>query len=138
MYWLMMLGGMWNLGFMLFMIPALIFSLVAQGMVKRAYRQQSQVPNSRGLNGHQTALRMLNRHNIHDVKVEMSNDGKLSDHYDPRTKTIRLSPNVYNNPSVASVCIAAHEAGHAVQHASVYVPLKLRNVMFPLVRIGSG
>ncbi|MCL2446364.1 MAG: zinc metallopeptidase [Oscillospiraceae bacterium] len=138
MYWMMMWGGMLNWGFMLVMLPALIFSLIAQGMVKSTYRKQSQIPNSRGITGYQTAQRMLNRYNIHDVRIEMSNDGKLSDHYDPRTKTIRLSPSVYNNASVASVCIAAHEAGHAAQHANIYVPLKLRNVMFPLVRIGSG
>ncbi|MCL2532478.1 MAG: zinc metallopeptidase [Oscillospiraceae bacterium] len=137
MYWLMMWGGMFNLGFMLIMIPALIFSLIAQGMVKSTYRKQSQIPNSRGITGLQAAQRMLAHYNIHDVRIEMG-QGKLSDHYDPRTKTIRLSPSVYNNPSVASVCIAAHEAGHAAQHANVYVPLKLRNVIFPLVRIGSG
>jgi len=132
MFWYM------NFSFMAVMLPALIFSLICQGMVKSAYRKQSQVQNSRGMTGLQAAQRMLAHYNIHDVNIEMSQDGKLSDHYDPRTKTIRLSPSVYNNPSVASVSIAAHEAGHAAQHANVYIPLKLRNVMFPLVRIGSG
>ena len=126
----------WDMSFLAFMLPALVFSLIAQGMVKSAYRKQQLVPNARGITGFQAAQRMLAHYNITDVRIEMG-QGKLSDHYDPRSKVIRLSPAVYNNASVAAVSIAAHEAGHAAQHASVYIPLKLRSAIFPVVRFGS-
>ena len=128
--------GWWDVSFLIFMLPALAFSLIAQGMVKSAYRKQQLVPNARGITGFQAAQRMLSHYGIMDVRIEMG-QGKLSDHYDPRSKVIRLSPAVYNNASVAAVCIAAHEAGHAAQHASIYIPLKLRNAIFPVVRFGS-
>jgi len=128
---------MWmDVGFLAFMLPAIIFSLIAQGMVKSAYRKQQQVRNARGITGFQAAQNMLRHHGIHDVRIEVG-EGKLSDHYDPRSKTIRLSPAVYHNASVAAVCIAAHEAGHAAQHAQVYIPLKLRSAIFPVARFGS-
>jgi len=128
---------MWfNVSFIAFMLPALVFSIVCSSMVKRAYRQQSQVRNARGLTGYQAAQRVLQHYGITDVRIEMGH-GKLSDHYDPRHKVIRLSESVFNNASVAAVGIAAHEAGHAAQHAQVYIPIKVRNSLLPVLNIGS-
>ena len=126
----------WDISFLAFMLPAMVLSLVASSMVKRTYRQQQLVPNARGITGYRAAQLMLQHHGIYDVRIEMG-QGKLSDHYDPRSKTIRLSPAVYNNASVSAVCIAAHEAGHAVQHAQVYLPLKMRAAILPVANIGS-
>jgi len=126
----------YDMSFLAFMLPALIFSIACQAMVKSAYKKQSKVMNSRRMTGLEAAQRVLSHYGITDVRIEKSR-GKLSDHYDPRGKVIRLSEGVYSNPSVAAVGIAAHEAGHAAQHAQVYVPIKVRNAIFPLVRIGS-
>jgi len=126
----------YDMSFLAFMLPALIFSLVCQGMVKSAYKKQARVQNARRMTGFEAAQRVLRHYGITDVRIEMTR-GKLSDHYDPRSRTIRLSEGVYNNPSVAAVGIAAHEAGHAAQHAEAYIPIKLRNGIFPLVRVGS-
>jgi len=126
----------YDISFLAFMLPALIFSIVCQVMVKSAYKKQSRVRNARGVTGAQAAERVLRHYGIANVRVEMTS-GTLSDHYDPRGKTIRLSEGVYNSPSVAAVGIAAHEAGHAAQHALNYIPIKLRNGILPVVKIGT-
>ena len=122
--------------FLLLIIPAMIFSLVMQIMVKSAYKKQSRVRNARGITGAMAAQMVLAFYGVQNVRIEMTR-GRLSDHYDPRTNTIRLSEGVYQTASVAAVGIAAHEAGHAAQHAKSYVPIKVRNAILPVCNIGS-
>ncbi len=123
--------------YFLLVVPMLILSLIAQGMVKSAYAKQSKVLSSRGLTGEQAARRVLSFYGINDVRIEFSQGGNLSDHYDPRSNVIRLSNGVYNNSSVAAIGIACHEAGHAAQHAEGYLPIKIRNAIIPVCNIGS-
>lgn len=122
--------------YLLLVVPAFILSLVAQFMVKSTYNKMSKVRNSRNLTGAQAAARVLYEHGINNVRIEQVG-GTLSDHFDPRTNVIRLSQGVYNSTSVAAVGIACHEAGHAVQHAQNYVPIKLRNTILPVCNLGS-
>ena len=125
--------GDWSL---IVVLPALIFTLWAQMSVRSAYRQYSQVRNSHGMTGADAARRILNQNGLHHIRIEAVR-GEMTDHYDPRAGVIRLSEGVYNNASVAAVGIAAHEAGHAVQHATAYGALKLRNSIIPVCRFGS-
>lgn len=118
------------------LIPAIILTLFAQAKVKSAYRKYSGVPNQRGITGMQAARRILDANGLGHVSIEMI-PGTLSDHYDPRGCVMRLSADVYNGTSVAAVSIAAHESGHAVQHATGYGLLKLRNTIVPVVNIAS-
>ncbi|MBQ3150723.1 MAG: zinc metallopeptidase [Clostridia bacterium] len=122
--------------YLLLVVPAFILSLVAQFKVKSTYNKMSAIRNSRNITGAQAAARVLYEHGITNVRIEPVG-GKLSDHYDPRTNVIRLSEGVYNSTSVAAVGIACHEAGHAVQHAQSYVPIKLRNMVLPVCNLGS-
>lgn len=122
--------------YLLFSLPALILGIWAQAKVQGAFKKYSQVRTYTGLNGADIARRMLDSNGLNNVKVEQV-QGFLSDHYDPRSKTLRLSPQVFQSPSLASAGIAAHEAGHAVQDAEDYSPLKLRSTMVPSVQIGS-
>jgi Zn-dependent membrane protease YugP len=126
--------GDWSL---LIVLPALIFTIWAQTSVQSAYRQYSQMRNAHGMTGADAARRILNQNGLHHVRIEMIG-GQMTDHYDPREEVIRLSEGVYNNASVAAVGIAAHEAGHAVQHATDYGALKLRNAIIPVCRFGSA
>jgi len=125
----------WDPTFIL-LIPALILAFYAQYRVQSAYKQQSQIRNAHGLTGKQAALQLLRMNGITDVSVEEV-QGQLSDHYDPREKVVRLSSNNFRNPSLASVSIAAHEVGHAIQHASGYAPLKIRHSILPVTQVGS-
>ncbi|HEY4693975.1 MAG TPA: zinc metallopeptidase [Bellilinea sp.] len=122
--------------YLLISLPALLLGIWAQAKVQGAFKKYSQVRTYTGLNGADIARRMLDSNGLNNVKVEQV-QGFLSDHYDPRTKTLRLSPQVYQTPSLASAGIAAHEAGHAVQDAENYSALKLRSTMVPSVQIGS-
>lgn len=117
-------------------LPGLVLSLGAQMMVRSAYKKYSQVPARSGLTGAQAAAQMLRANQIPDVGIEET-QGMLSDHYDPSKKVLRLSPDVYHGRSLASLGIACHEAGHALQHAKGYTPLVLRTVMVPVASIGS-
>ncbi|HEV2529067.1 MAG TPA: zinc metallopeptidase [Thermomicrobiales bacterium] len=123
--------------FLLFMIPGVILMLWAQSRVKSNYNRFSKVRNFQGLTGAQAARRILDSNGLYDVKVEQT-PGELSDHYDPRSRVLRLSPGVYGQPTVAAIGIAAHEAGHAIQHAQKYAPLQLRTSIVPAVSIGSN
>ena len=123
--------------YLVFMIPALILSLWAQSRVKGAYEKYSKVPNLAGMTGAQAARRILDTEGLQSVPVE-STQGVLSDHYDPRTRKLVLSNDVYSGRSVAAVAIAAHEAGHAIQHQQGYAPLKARTAIVPAVSIGSN
>ncbi len=119
------------------LIPALIFSLIAQLMVKGAFSKYSGVRNSRGYTGVDAARAILDRNGLSYIRIEHIN-GELTDHYDPGANVIRLSDSVYNNDSVAAVGVAAHEAGHAVQYAEGYGPIKVRSAIIPITQFGSN
>jgi Predicted Zn-dependent protease len=119
------------------LIPAMIFTFYAQSKVNSAYNKYATVRNRRGITGAQAARRILDSNGLSDVPIEVTNR-RLSDHYDPRKRIMRLSPQVYNDLSIASVSIAAHEAGHAIQHARGYAPLGIRNVIAPLAMVVSN
>lgn len=122
--------------YILFSLPALLLGLWAQAKVKSAFNKYSKVRTARGMAGAQVARMILDSNGLHNVNVEEVN-GFLSDHYDPRSKTLRLSPQVYQSPSLAAVGVAAHEAGHAIQDQQGYAALTLRSAMVPSVQIGS-
>ena len=113
-----------------------VLSLLASGRVKSTFAKYSQMRNSRGLTGAQAAEQVLHTAGIYDVRIEHVG-GNLTDHYDPRTKVLRLSDSVYGQTSVAAVGVAAHECGHAIQHAQGYAPLKLRSTLVPIANFGS-
>ncbi|UCG15257.1 MAG: zinc metallopeptidase [Phycisphaerales bacterium] len=117
--------------------PAMLLALWAQAKVKSAYARAGEIPVSSRQTGAQAARRILDGNGLTDVEIEPSR-GLLSDHYDPRHRVLRLSPDVYQGRSLASVGIAAHEAGHAIQHAAQYGPLALRNGLVPLASTGSS
>lgn len=126
----------YDLTYFLFMIPCLILSMYCSAKVNSTFKKYSQVANRRRITGAQAAHQVLAAHGITGVTIEQTS-GHLTDHFDPRTNTIRLSESVYNNTSVAAVGVAAHEAGHAVQHAQGYVPNKIRSAIVPIANIGS-
>ena len=113
-----------------------LFSFVVMRRLKATYRRWGQVPNAVGATGAQSAVAILRANDLGTVSVGAS-PGALSDHYDPRTKTIRLSEQVYRVPSVASLAIAAHETGHAIQDAVDYKPLELRTMLAPIAQAGA-
>jgi len=110
------------------LIPAMIFAFYAQTKVSRAYNNYAKVGNRHGITGAQAARSILDANGLSDIPIEIT-AGKLSDHYDPKKRVMRLSQRVYNDASIASVAIAAHESGHAIQHGQNYMPLKLRNLI---------
>jgi len=122
--------------YILISLPALILGFWAQWKVNSAFKRYSQERSRSDLTGAEVARRVLSFNGLHQVRVEPV-QGFLSDHYDPRGKVLRLSPDVYNNPSTAAAGIAAHEAGHAIQDAQGYTALRLRSFMVPAVSIGS-
>ncbi|KNY27285.1 zinc metallopeptidase [Pseudobacteroides cellulosolvens] len=122
--------------FMLLVFPAFIFAIFSQFKVKSTFKKYSQMSNSRNMTGAQVSRMILDRHGLYDVSVEPI-EGRLTDHYDPRTKRVRLSENVYYSTSLAAIGVAAHETGHAVQHAVGYAPLGLRSSLVPIANIGS-
>ncbi len=117
-------------------IPGLILGIWAQMRVRSAFGTYGKVGNSRGYTGAQAARAMLDYYGLQDVRIEETK-GFLSDHYDPRSRTLRLSPDVGRSPSISAVGVAAHEAGHALQHAKGYAPLKLRSALVPATQFGS-
>ncbi len=121
---------------MILLIPAVLLALYAQLRVQSTYARFSQVPIANGLTGARVAQEILRRNGLSDVEIEET-EGMLSDHYDPRTRTLSLSPDVHDGISVASAGVAAHETGHAIQHARGYAPLALRSAMVPTVQFGS-
>lgn len=123
--------------YLMLVLPAFLYSLFAQFKVTSTFRKYSDMPNSRYMTGAQASRMILDRNGLYDIGVE-SVPGELTDHYDPRTKTVRLSENVYYSTSLAALGVAAHETGHAVQHASGYMPLALRNSLVPVANIGSA
>lgn len=121
--------------YFLFVAPAIVLAMVAQWMVSSAYRTMQQVRAR--MSGFEAARRILDANGLMDVEIEEV-AGHLSDHYDPSAKILRLSSEVYRNHSMASVGIAAHEAGHAIQDAKRYIPLVVRNLAVPAANIGSS
>jgi len=126
----------YNLNYMLCMIPAFILMAIAQISVSSAYRKWSRVAASSGFTGVATAQKLIDQNNLVGVSVE-GVGGTLTDNYDPRSKVLHLSQAVATSPSIASVAVAAHELGHALQDQQGYLPLKLRALMAPAVSIGS-
>jgi len=122
--------------YLLLVLPAILFSLYAQWKVNSTFRKYSEIRNRRGTTGADAAGAILRQNGLYDVRVERVG-GRLSDHFDPRQKVIRLSDAVGGQASVAAVGIAAHEAGHAVQHATGYGPIRIRNAIIPVTRVGS-
>lgn len=121
----------------LFLIPAIALAIYAQFKVQSTFRRYSEVPSGTGYTGAQVAAELLRRKGITDVRVEPV-QGMLGDHYDPRTKVLRLSPNVYGSNSLAAIGVAAHEAGHALQHREGYAALALRSAIVPVATIGTN
>ena len=122
---------------MIALIPALIFSLYASIRVQSTYSKYARVKNCRGMTGAQAAEAILQANGVYDVRIERV-PGNLSDHFDPRSKVLRLSNGVHDADSVSAIGIAAHEAGHAVQHAQGYGPLKVRSALVPIVNIATN
>ena len=123
--------------YFIYMIPAIVLVMLAQFWVQSAYRRWSRVENSLSISGAQAAQRMLSEGSLYMVSLEGAR-GQLSDHYDPRSHTLRLSQAVAQGNSVASLAIAAHEIGHALQDKQDYFPLRLRAAIVPVVNIGSS
>jgi Zn-dependent membrane protease YugP len=121
---------------MVLIIPALILAIYAQIKVKGTYAKYREIHNNRGMTGYQAALELLNMNGISGVEVEETG-GTLSDHYDPRTKKVRLSTDNFRGTSLASLAVAAHEVGHVIQHAKGYFPLQIRHAILPVTNFGS-
>ncbi|MCB6992339.1 zinc metallopeptidase [bacterium 210820-DFI.6.37] len=119
------------------LIPAILFTLYAQGKVNRAYKKYARVQNRTHMTGMQAARRVLDANGLRDVRIEMI-PGNLTDHYDPRSRVMRLSQQVYSGATIASVSIAAHESGHAIQHGTGYGFLRFRNAIVPVVNLVSN
>jgi Zn-dependent membrane protease YugP len=122
---------------MILLIPAMILAAYAQAKVNSTYAKYSEVPSASGKTGLQIAQAILTANGLSDIRVEPG-QGFLSDHYDPIQKRIQLSPQNYEDSSVAAISVAAHECGHAIQHAQGYVPLNMRTAIFPMANIGSS
>ena len=122
--------------FLLAMLVTFIFALTAQFRVKSTFSKYAKVHSKRGITGAEAARTILNRHGLNHINIEKV-QGTLSDHYDPRANVIRLSEEVYESTSVASIGVAAHECGHAIQYAEEYAPIRLRAAIIPLTRVGS-
>lgn len=122
--------------YIILVVPVIIASLIIQARLKSTYAKYSGIGNARNITGAQAAQLVLGYYGVRDVTIEHVS-GKLSDHYDPKSKVIRLSDGVFNSSSIAAVGIACHEAGHAAQHAEAYAPIKWRNLILPVCNIGS-
>ncbi|MBU5482727.1 zinc metallopeptidase [Clostridium sp. MSJ-11] len=121
---------------MIILLPALLISAWAQMKISSTYEKYSRLRSSNGYTGAQVARRLLDGHGLHDVPIEIVR-GKLTDHYDPRSRVMRLSSEVYHGTSVAAIGVAAHETGHAFQHEERYSPLVIRNSIVPVANISS-
>ena len=123
--------------YLILALPGLLLGLWAQMRVKGTFNKYSRVRTARNLTGAEIARHLLDNQGLQDVRVEET-QGFLSDHYDPRSRVLRLSPDVYRTPSVAAAGVAAHEMGHALQHSAGYAPLQIRSAIVPVVRFGSS
>lgn len=125
-----------NYSYLIFVLPFVILSLIASAKVNSSFKKYSSVFSQRGLTGSQAAFEILRYYGITDVKIERVS-GNLTDHFDPKSNVIRLSDKVFDSTSVAAIGVACHEAGHAAQYAQSYVPIKIRNFIFPIASLGS-
>jgi Zn-dependent membrane protease YugP len=125
-----------DFNYLIWMIPAFVLAGLATFITRRTFKRYSKIPASSGVTGAQAAQRLLQSQGISDVAIEPV-QGFLSDHYDPSSRTLRLSPDVYQSNSLAAIGVACHEAGHALQHAEGYGPLALRSTLVPATKIGS-
>lgn len=132
----MIFGLFWGDTTILVLIPAMIFAFWAQMRVNSTFKKYAKIPSRRGLTGAEAARRVLDANGLRHVTIERVH-GHLTDHFDPKAGVIRLSDATYASTSVAAIGVAAHEAGHAVQHAEGYVPIKVRSAIIPLTRFGS-
>lgn len=132
----MFFGLFWGDWTILLLIPAMIFSIWAQFKVQSTFKKYDKISTKRRMTGADAARRILDMNGLQHVKVEYVR-GHLNDHFDPRTNVIRLSDATYGSTSVAALGVAAHEAGHAVQHATGYIPIKIRGAIIPATRFGS-
>ena len=121
---------------MILLIPAIILAIWAQMRVSSTYSKYSKISSARGATGAEIAKILLEHNDLPDVKIEAV-QGKLSDHYDPRSNTVRLSTDNYRGRSLSAVAVAAHEVGHAIQHGTGYIPLKIRHSILPATNLGS-
>jgi len=118
------------------LLPAILFTFICQNRIQSAYRQYSQIPNSTGITGAEAARIMMDANGLHGVAINMLTTGnQLTNYYDPRNKSLNLSKQVYGSSSIASVCIACHEVGHAIQDVQHYAPLVFRNGIVPAVNL---
>lgn len=122
--------------YLIFMAPVIVIVLLAQISVKSKYRKYSKVPNTAGFTGERMARYILDSNGLYNVKVILVR-GEMTDHFNPQTNTVALSEGVYNSTSVAAIGIAAHECGHAVQHAENYAPVKIRTSIVPVCNFGA-
>ena len=122
--------------YLLISLPALLLGFYAQAKVQGSFNKYSKVRTSNGMTGADVARKVLDANHLESVQIEQTK-GSLSDHYDPRSRILRLSQAVYDTPSIAAAGVAAHEAGHAIQHSQNYGPLALRSLMVPTVQLGS-
>ncbi len=132
----MFFGLFWGDWTFIVLLPAMIFALVAQAKVQSTFKKYDKIHSSRHMTGADVARRILDLNGLYHVKVEYVR-GHLNDHFDPRTNVIRLSDATYGSTSVAAIGVAAHEAGHAVQHATGYAPIRLRSAIIPVTQFGS-
>ncbi len=122
--------------YLILTMPALLLAIYAQWQVRTAYQKYSRVPNERGISGYQAAQELLNANGLYGIDIE-GVPGNLSDHYDPKGKVLRLSPDVANGRSIASMAIVAHEVGHAVQDKQGYAMMRFRSTLVPAANLGS-
>lgn len=122
--------------YIVLVLPAIIFAMWASSRVNSTFQRYQGQYSSRGLTGAEAAQMVLQRNGVYGVRIERVS-GNLTDHYDPRSNVIRLSDGVYGNTSTAAIGVACHEAGHAVQHAEHYLPVKIRTAIVPITNIGS-
>lgn len=122
--------------YLILVLPAVLFALIASASVNATFERYQKQLSARRITGAEAARRVLDSHGLYDVGIRMV-PGKLSDHYDPRDNTVYLSEAVHNSTSTAAIGVAAHEAGHAVQHAENYLPIKIRAAIIPVTNIGS-
>lgn len=125
-----------DIGYLIFVVPALILSVYAQAKVSSTFNKYNSIGNRRNLSGAEIARRILDLNGLYNIPVERVG-GNLTDHFDPRTNVIRLSDSTYSSTSVAAMGVAAHEVGHAVQHAEGYAPIKVRNSIVPVAQFSS-
>lgn len=122
--------------YLFFVLPGMIFALIASAAVDSTFAKYSKQHSARGITGAQAARFVLDKNGLQNIPIEQIS-GKLTDHYDPRANVIRLSSEVYNSTSTASIGVACHEVGHAIQHATGYTPIKIRSAIVPITNIGS-